>query len=113
MALDGITLHCLAHELSSSLQNQRIGKSRSQRRRNCSLPSKFPDRPDACCCPRTSLPFACFTSENKPSPLTAPNFCMVLRKYIGNGKVLSVTQPGLERVLCFSIEHLNEMGDPA
>ena len=37
---------------------------------------------------------------------------MVLRKYIGNGKVLSVTQPGLERVLCFSIEHLNEMGDP-
>ena len=59
-----------------------------------------------------SLPFACFTSENKPSPLTAPNFCMVLRKYIGNGKVLSVTQPGLERVLCFSIEHLNEMGDP-
>ena len=26
MALDGITLHCLAHELNSSLQNQRIGK---------------------------------------------------------------------------------------
>ena len=113
MALDGITLHCLAHELNSSLQNQRIGKIAQQEKEELLFTFKIPGQTRRLLLSaNASLPFACFTSENKPSPLTAPNFCMVLRKYIGNGKVLSVTQPGLERVLCFSIEHLNEMGDP-
>ena len=113
MALDGITLHCLAHELNSSLQNQRIGKTAQPEKEELLFTFKIPGQTRRLLLSaNASLPFACFTSENKPSPLTAPNFCMVLRKYIGNGKVLSVTQPGLERVLCFSIEHLNEMGDP-
>ena len=43
--------------------------------------------------------------------MTAPNFCMLLRKHIGSGKILSVTQPGLERILIFSVEHRNELGD--
>ena len=43
--------------------------------------------------------------------MTAPGFCMLLRKHIGNGRVLSVRQPSLERVLFFDIEHLDEMGD--
>ena len=113
MALDGITLHCLAHELNSSLQNQRIGKIAQPEKEELLFTFKIPGQTRRLLLSaNASLPFACFTSQNKPSPLTAPNFCMVLRKYIGNGKVLSVTQPGLERVLCFSIEHLNEMGDP-
>ena len=29
-----------------------------------------------------SLPLAYLTETNKPSPLTAPNFCMLLRKHI-------------------------------
>ena len=36
---------------------------------------------------------------------------MLLRKHIGNGKILAVTQPGLERCIHFEIEHLDEMGD--
>ena len=43
--------------------------------------------------------------------MTAPNFCMLLRKHIGSGKILSVTQPGLERILVLTIEHRNELGD--
>src|SRR5699024_8506618 len=58
-----------------------------------------------------SLPLIYLASENKPSPLTAPNFCMLLRKHIGSGRILSVRQPGLERVVEFEIEHLNELGD--
>ncbi len=113
MALDGITLHCLAHELHSSLQNQRIGKIAQPEKEELLFTFKIPRQTRRLLLSaNASLPFACFTSESKPSPLTAPNFCMVLRKYIGNGKILSVTQPGLERILCFSIEHLNEMGDP-
>ena len=58
-----------------------------------------------------SLPLIYFTASNKPSPLTAPNFCMLLRKHIGSGKIVNIWQPGLERIINFEIEHLNELGD--
>ncbi|WP_026666669.1 Rqc2 family fibronectin-binding protein [Butyrivibrio sp. AE2005] len=58
-----------------------------------------------------SLPLIYMTDETKPSPMTAPNFCMLLRKHIQNGRIISVTQPGLERIIRFEIEHLDEMGD--
>ena len=43
--------------------------------------------------------------------MTAPSFCMVLRKHIGNGRITKISQPGLERIIQFEIEHLNELGD--
>jgi len=58
-----------------------------------------------------SLPLIYETEETKNSPMTAPTFCMVLRKHLSNARILSVCQIGLERVLCFELEHLNEMGD--
>lgn len=36
---------------------------------------------------------------------------MLLRKHISGGKILDVRQPGLERIIHFDIEHLNELGD--
>jgi predicted ribosome quality control (RQC) complex YloA/Tae2 family protein len=59
-----------------------------------------------------TLPLAYLTDESKASPMTAPNFCMLLRKHIQNGRIMSVTQPGgLERIIRFEVEHLDEMGD--
>ena len=58
-----------------------------------------------------SLPLAYLTESNKVNPAVAPNFCMLLRKHINGGKILSITQPSLERIIVFTIEHLNEMGD--
>ncbi len=58
-----------------------------------------------------SLPLVYFSSENKQNPMTAPNFCMLLRKHISNGRIVDVSQPGLERIVEISVEHLNEMGD--
>ncbi|MBR1670473.1 MAG: NFACT family protein [Butyrivibrio sp.] len=59
-----------------------------------------------------TLPLAYLTDESKASPMTAPNFCMLLRKHIQNGRIVSVTQPGgLERIIRFEVEHLDEMGD--
>lgn len=60
-----------------------------------------------------SLPLIYITETNKKSPLTAPNFCMLLRKHLGNAKILEVTQPSLERVIRIKTEHLDEMGDLA
>ena len=50
-----------------------------------------------------SLPLVYLTQTNKPGPLTAPNFCMLLRKHIGSARIVSVSQPGLERIIEFSL----------
>ncbi len=59
-----------------------------------------------------SLPLVYFLSENKPNPMTAPNFCMLLRKHILNGRIMQIEQPGMDRIIEISAEHLNELGDP-
>ena len=43
--------------------------------------------------------------------MTAPNFCMLLRKHLNSARILTITQPDMERIIRFEIEHLNEMGD--
>lgn len=58
-----------------------------------------------------SLPLLYLTPDNKPSPATAPNFCMLLRKHIQNGRIVDIAQPGLERIIRLTVEHLDEMGD--
>lgn len=58
-----------------------------------------------------TLPLVYFINENKQNPATAPNFCMLLRKHIGNGRIVSVLQPDFERIIRIEIEHLDEMGD--
>ena len=58
-----------------------------------------------------SLPLVYLTDDNKPSPMTAPGFCMLLRKHLQNGRVTGISQPGLERIIHIDVEHLDEMGD--
>ena len=62
-------------------------------------------------CAGASLPLIRFIEEGKKNPLTAPNFCMLLRKHISNGKILAIHQPGMERIVEMTIEHRDEMGD--
>ena len=58
-----------------------------------------------------SLPIIRFVTENKKNPITAPNFCMLLRKHISNGRIISVDQPDMDRIVVITIEHRNELGD--
>lgn len=58
-----------------------------------------------------SLPVIYLTSENKQAPLTAPSFCMLLRKHLQGGKIMSITQPSMERIIDFEVEHYNDLGD--
>lgn len=51
------------------------------------------------------------TRQKKEAPLQAPPFCMVLRKYIQGGRIVSIEQSGYDRIVTFQIEHPNEMGD--
>lgn len=53
------------------------------------------------------------TTNNKSNPSAPPLFCMVLRKHLEGGRILDVTQPGLERVLHLKIDTRDELGRPA
>ncbi len=112
MAFDGFTVAALTKELSDAFRNTRINKIAQPEKEELLLTIKGNSATlrllisaDA------SLPLMYLTEENKQSPLNAPNFCMLLRKYLTNAKIISVTQPGLERVVKFTLEHLDEMGD--
>ena len=112
MALDGIVIANLVSELNDSLAGGRISKIAQPEADELLLTVKTPSgQQRLLLSAAASLPLAYLTSENKPSPLTAPNFCMLLRKHIGSGKILRVWQPDLERILHFEIEHYNELGD--
>ncbi len=112
MAFDAITVAALTRELSDTFQNTRIYKISEPDQNELILTIKGnSSQYRLLISADASLPLMYLTSENKPAPLTAPNFCMLLRKHLSNAKIISVTQPGLERIIRIELEHLDEMGD--
>ena len=112
MAFDGIVISSLVWELNERLADGRINKIyqpendaivltiKNNRNNYRLLLSASP-----------SLPLAYLTEDTGTNPMTAPNFCMLLRKHISGGRIVSILQPEMERILKFEIEHLNELGD--
>lgn len=112
MAFDGITVAAVVKELNETLSGGRISKIAQPESDELLLTVKTPDGARRLYISASaSLPLVYLTEENKPSPMTAPGFCMLLRKHIGNGRITGITQPKLERIICLEIEHLNELGD--
>ncbi len=116
MAFDGITTACLRAELSDRLTGGRIYKIAQTEKDELVLTVKpMAEKGGGQCklylSADPTLPLAYITQKTRQAPLQAPSFCMLLRKHLQNGRIISITQPGLERVLRFEVEHLNEMGD--
>lgn len=51
------------------------------------------------------------TTAFRDNPATPPMFCMLLRKHLSGGRILSITQPPMERVVDLELEVLDELGD--
>ena len=51
------------------------------------------------------------TKKSIENPKVPPMFCMLMRKHFGNGRLLDIRQDGLERILYFDFEAMNELGD--
>ena len=112
MAFDGIVVASLVCELNKTILNSKISKIAQPESDELLFTLKGANGQFRLAMSASaSLPFLYLTKQNKPSPLTAPNFCMVLRKHIANGRIISITQPDLERIIVFEIEHLDELGD--
>lgn len=112
MAFDGITVSTIVQELNTTLKDGRINKIAQPEADELLLTIKTPKgQRRLYISASASLPLIYLTDTNKPSPMTAPNFCMLLRKHINNGRITNIHQPKLERIICFDIEHLDELGD--
>ncbi|MBQ4560092.1 MAG: NFACT family protein [Tyzzerella sp.] len=112
MAFDGITIANIVKELKENLLDGRINKIAQPEADELLLTIKTPTgQKRLYISASASLPLIYLTETNKPSPMTAPNFCMLLRKHINNGRITDITQPKLERIIRFEIEHLDELGD--
>ncbi len=112
MAFDGIVIANLVKELNEHILNGRISKIAQPENDELLLTLKgTKGQIRLVLSASASLPLIYLTKENKPSPMTAPNFCMLLRKHIANGRITRIYQPHMERIINFEIEHLNELGD--
>ena len=112
MAFDGITVAALADELNKTLQGGHIQKIAQPEADELIIGIKnnrklYRLRISA----SASLPLILLTENKKPSPLTAPNFCMLLRKHLTSARILSIEQIDFERVIRICMENLNELGD--
>ena len=119
MAYDGIVIAATVKELNESILDGSITKIAQPERDEILLTVKQNrQNRKLSLSASASLPMVYFKEETALSPATAPNFCMTLRKHIGGGRIRRIYQPGeqlseagLERIIVFEIEHLDELGD--
>jgi len=112
MALDGLVISNVVYELKEKLLDGRISKIYQPEKDELVLTIKNnKENYKLFLSAGASLPLIYLTEENKLNPMTAPSFCMLLRKHMNSAKILDIIQPGLERIIKFKIEHLNELGD--
>lgn len=112
MAFDGIITNSVVHELKNTLVGSRVEKIHMPTKNDIVLNFH---------CNREKLKLLIsidasnarfhFTKQNKENPVKAPQFCMVLRKYLQGAKLTQITQYGLDRVISIELENINELGD--
>jgi predicted ribosome quality control (RQC) complex YloA/Tae2 family protein len=112
MALDGLVLSNVVYELKEKLIDGRISKiSQPEKDELVFVIKNNRENYKLFLSANASLPLIYLTEENKTNPMTAPGFCMLLRKHLNSARIVDIIQPGLERIIQFKIEHLNELGD--
>ncbi|MCR5719041.1 MAG: NFACT family protein [Lachnospiraceae bacterium] len=112
MAFDGIAVAAVTRELNDKLLGGRVYKIAQPEEDELLITVKNnSSQYMLSVSANPSLPLIYLTENKKPSPITAPAFCMLLRKYILNGRIVAIFQPGLERIVRITVEHLDEMGD--
>ena len=113
MPLDALCLSGLVHELSQAAAGAKIDKIYQPGRDEVLLALRSPTQGNVrlLLSANPTHPRPQLTRLSRENPDTPPMFCMLLRKHLAGGRVLSVEQTHLERVVTFTLEALNELGD--
>ena len=112
MPLDALTLRALTGELSSVLPGAKIDKIQQPERDLLLLSLRTPaGNRRLLISAGTGKARVHFTEEHMENPAEPPMFCMLLRKHLRGGRILSVAQPEGERLLILTVDTRDEMGD--
>ena len=111
MALDGIYLYSLVHDLKKSILNCKIDKINQPEKDEVILTLRK-DRGNIklLISASSKFPRIHLTNISKPNPLQAPMFTMVMRKYLIGGKITNITQLNGDRIIQLHIESTDELG---
>ena len=113
MPFDATFLTAVTAELKDSLIGCRIDKVQQPDRHCLVLTVRSRDHSGRlllCASPNT--PRVHFTEVPLENPAQPPMFCMLLRKHLVGARIADVTQPPLERLLDFTLDCTDEMGEP-
>ncbi|MBQ3072961.1 MAG: NFACT family protein [Oscillospiraceae bacterium] len=113
MAFDAIFLSALADELRKKLIGARVDKIQ-QPEKNC-LILQVHDRTFSgklLLSAAGGSARAHLTETSPENPAQPPMFCMLLRKHLTGARIAEITQPPLERLLDFTMDCTDELGEP-
>ena len=112
MPLDACTLSALLRELKEAGEGAKIDKVQQPERDRILLSLRTPmGNRKLLLAAGTGNARVHFTEETMTNPAEPPMFCMLLRKHLLGGRIREITQPDWERMLVFSLESRDEMGD--
>ena len=109
MPLDAICLRAVVDEIRPQLTGNRIEKIQQPSRDQIVLVLRGNRR--LLLNAGANQPRIHMTAQLRDNPAQPPMFCMLLRKYIGNGRIVEVEQAPLERVVTLTIDAMDELGE--
>lgn len=106
MALDGLILSSIVYELQTALLGGRIDKISQPDRHTLILSIRQPGKNIRVLINTDAQQSRIQLTENQPESVDAPPlFCMLLRKYLENGRIAAVQQQILDRIVHLTIEN--------
>ncbi|MDD3225522.1 MAG: NFACT RNA binding domain-containing protein, partial [Clostridium sp.] len=111
-ALDGIFIYSILWELKNNILNGKVSKVNQPEKDEISLLIRSKDNKNCklLISASSSYPKIHLTEKNKQNPLKAPMFCMVLRKYLINAKIVEIKQFQSDRIVIINFENSDEFG---
>ena len=112
MPFDAIFLTAVAAELRAQTLGCRVDKVQQPERDTVILHLRAPGMTARMLLSASSNhPRAHLTTLSCENPAQPPMFCMLLRKHLTGGRLASITQPPMERLLDFSFDCTDELGE--
>ncbi len=112
MALDALGVRCLTKEINSLVEDGRIDKIHQPEKDEITLGIRTRNGNYTLVLSAGSAnPRVHFTDKKKQNPISAPLFCMLLRKHLSGAKIKAVRQVGFERIIVIDAQSYDELGD--
>ena len=112
MAFDGFVVHGITAELNAKILNGKIDKIHQPEKDEITVSVRTREGLfRMLISATTSNPRIHLTERLRENPITAPLFCMILRKHLTGGKIKNISQLGFDRIVKIDIECYTEMGD--